>query len=537
MDGRPHTPRRALVERVPLIAFVVLCAGLLALFLAYPTYPNYDSYYGLLWAREIWDGHKPVFDAFRAPTEHPLSILFGLFLVPFGDGVDRVVVLCSMASVAALAAGMYQLAKVAFNRWVGLVAGLLLVANWDLIYLAVRGYLDVTYMALVVWAAVLEARRRRRGWAVLLLLTLAGTLRPEAWILCGLYGLWMAWDGAASWRAGVRRVLTPRGIGWLALGCVATALWLATDFAVTGNPLFSQTYTSGLAEELGRSRGPLQIPSLTISYLRGIDGIPLFWAGVAGLIAAAVILPRRMGMPFILFALGIGTFFLLGVGGFSVIDRYLLVPAALLLIFAAFLLTGWTLLPAGRLRTWWSRLAILGAVGVAVVTLTNIRFGSIANDLTFRGVAHDDLEQVLHDPDVQAALKCGPLWTPNHKLVPDSRWVLDAPVDKVLARSMLRPALVQTDERPTGYDSPDRAAARAMGIDVGRPAQDSKGTPAVPALTPTIPRGAFIAPTSRLALLRQGFVFPAQDRAFESIPPLGWKRLATSTHYAVYGRC
>ncbi|MGX6447157.1 hypothetical protein ACVU7I_03655 [Patulibacter sp. S7RM1-6] len=537
MDGRPLTPRRGLLDRVPAVAFVVLCVGLLALFLAYPTYPNYDSYYGLLWAREVWDGHKPVFDAFRAPTEHPLSILFGLVLVPFGDGVDRVVVLCSMASVAALAAGMYQLARVAFNRWVGLVAGVLLVANWDLIYLAVRGYLDVTYMALVVWAAVLESRRRRRGWPVLLLLTLAGLLRPEAWVLCGLYGLWMAWDGAGSLRDGVRRVLTPRGIGWLALGCVATALWLLTDFVVTGNPLFSQTYTSGLAEELGRSRGPLQIPFLTISYLRGIDGIPLFWAGVVGLVGAAVIVPRRMGMPLILFIIGIGTFFLLGFGGFSVIDRYLLVPAALLLIFAAFVLTGWSLLPAGRLRWWWSRLAILAAIGVAFVAVSNIRLGSIANDLTFRGVAHDDLEQVLHDPDVQAVLKCGPLWTPNHKLVPDSRWVLDAPVTKVLPRSMLRPGLVQVDPKLTGYDSPDRGAARALHVDVGRPASASKGTEAVPNLTPTIPRGAFIAPTSRIALLRQGFVFPSQDRAFESIPPLGWRRLATSTHYAVYGTC
>jgi hypothetical protein len=557
LDGPEDTHRSGPSSRLPWIAFGLLCAGLLALFLVYPTYPNYDSYYALLWAREIWDGQKPVFDAFRAPTEHPLAILFSMVLVPFGQGVDRVVVFCAMASVAALAAGMYQLAKLAFNRWVGLVAGLLLVANWDLILLAVRGYLDVTYMALVIWAAVLETRVRRRGWPVLLLLTLAGTLRPEAWVLCGLYGLWMAWDGERGLRAGVRRALTPRGIAWLALGCVATALWLTTDYVVTGDPLFSQTYTSGLAEELGRTRGPLEIPFVTIAFLRGIDGLPLFVAGLVGLLVAVWLVPRRSTMPLVLLVAGIGTFFLLGLGGFSVIDRYLLVPAALLLIFAAVLLVGWTLMPAGRTRTWWARLSLLGAVGVVIVGAVNLRPNSLANDLEFRGDAHHDLARLLDEPVVRRALRCGPLWTPNHKLVPDSRWILDAGNADVLPRSMLKPPLF--DEALAGFGSPDRRRARrevpsAEGlrgpdgrleyetvIGAGGVAQrDADGNvvkAVVPDPTPTVRRGVAILPTSRLALIRQGYVVVGDDRAFDVIPPAGFRRIATSTHYAVYASC
>jgi hypothetical protein len=549
LEGPEDTHRSGPSSRLPWIAFGLLCAALLALFLVYPTYPNYDSYYALLWAREIWDGQKPVFDAFRAPTEHPLAILFSMFLTPLGQGADRVVVFCAMASVAALAAGMYQLAKIAFNRWVGLVAGLLLVANYDLILLAVRGYLDVTYMALVIWAAVLETRRRRRGWPVLLLLTLAGTLRPEAWVLCGLYGLWMAWDGATGVREGIRRVLTVRGIAWLALGCVATAIWLSTDFVVTGNPLFSQTYTSGLAEELGRTRGPLEIPLVTVAFLKGIDGLPLFIAGLIGLVVTFWIVPRRSVMPLVLFVAGIGTFFLLGFGGFSVIDRYLLVPAALLLIFAAVLLAGWTMMPAGRVRTWWSRAALVGAVGVVVAAAINFNPNSQANDLRFRGDAHHDLVEVLERPVVRQALRCGPLWTPNHKLVPDSRWILDVGNDAVLPRSMLKPALF--DEGTTGYDSPDRVLARreapsAAGLrrpdgklryvtvpgDDGRPVAT-----VVPDPTPRITRGVALLPTSRLALIRQGYVFVGDDRAYDSIPPAGFRRIATSTHYAVYASC
>lgn len=519
MAGSDPTTRSRIVARLPWVAFAVLCAALLALFLAYPTYPNYDSYYGLLWARELWDGQKPVFDSFRAPTEHPLSILFSMFLTPFGVNVDRFLVFCAMASVAALAAGVYQLAKVTFNKWVGLTAGLLLLVNWNLVFLAVRGYLDVTYIALVVWAAVLEARRPRRGWPVLLMLALAGLLRPEAWVLCGLYGLWMAWN--PSFRA----IFTRRGIGWLAVSVIPTAIWLAVDGWVTGDPLFSLTHTSSLAEDLGRTKTPLQIPFSTVSYLKALDGNALFLAGLAGMLAVAVVIPKRLGMPFVLFAAGIGTFFMIGLGGFSVIDRYLMVAAVMLLIFAAFLLTGWTVLPPGRLRNLWRVVAAVAVVGVVVVAIDRVQPGSIDNDLTFRGDAHADLVAVLGEPDVQAALECGPVWTPNHKLVPDVRWILDAGAGDVIPRSLLGEALFERDAKGefVAGDSPDRRTARREVPDAATGGQ------------PT--RGVLIAPSSRLALLRQAYVTVGDDRPADAIPPAGFERIATSRQYAVYARC
>lgn len=70
-------------------------AGLLALslgatvgFLVYPTYPNYDSIYSLLWGREILDGHLPSFEAYRAPTEHPLWLAVSTVLVPCAAGAS-----------------------------------------------------------------------------------------------------------------------------------------------------------------------------------------------------------------------------------------------------------------------------------------------------------------------------------------------------------------------------------------------------------------------------------------------------------------
>ncbi|MCK9248932.1 MAG: hypothetical protein M0P31_08145 [Solirubrobacteraceae bacterium] len=521
-----------LTRLIPGAALVALCVGLLVLYVAYPTYPNYDSYYGLLWARELWDGQRPVFDAFRAPTQHPLSILYGLVLVPFGTGANRFLVVCSLASIAALAAGMYQLGRLAFNRPVGLVAGALLVVNWDLILLAVRGYLDITYMALVVWAAVLEVRRPRRGALVMAILVMAALLRPEAWVLTGLYGLWMAIAPGPTALpraigdvvAALRPAFTRRGLAWLAVGIVAPVAWMATDLVVTGDPLYSQTHTSGLAEELGRTRGPLEMPLTTFAFLKGINGLPLFLAGLVGMIGAAIVVPRRIALPLVLWIIGIATFLAIGVGGFSVIDRYLLVPAVLLLVFAAFALVGWTMLPGGGLRRAWSLLAILAGVGVVVVGATRIKPGSIDNDLTFRSEAHADLFAVLDDPAVDRARRCGPVWTPNHKLVPDARWALDAGADEVLPRTLLRSLSEQEPGEVVDDQSPDRAAAR-------------REVPSAPAKGAAPTKGVLIVPNSRQSLIRHALVIQPFDQPGDAVPLPGFRRIAVGEYYAAYARC
>src|SRR3954464_13819 len=168
-------------------------------YLVYPTFPNYDSYYSLLWAREALHLDALSFDGYRTPTEHPLAILIGIPLVLLGKGGDRVLVFMTLASMVVLGAGLYRLGRLSFGPLVGAVAALLVCTRFDFPFLAVRGYIDIPYLALVVWAAALELGRPRRGLPVFLLLTAAALLRPEAWILIGLYWLWFAWR--APWRA------------------------------------------------------------------------------------------------------------------------------------------------------------------------------------------------------------------------------------------------------------------------------------------------------------------------------------------------
>src|SRR5512133_4162482 len=194
----PAAGRRNRLRSWPMLALIVLVLGTVIGFLVYPTYPNYDSYYSLLWGRELLHGVKPSFDGYRTPTEHPLAVAFGMVLSIVGDPADRIMVGATLASFVVLAAGLYRLARASFGTLVGLAAAGLLCTRFDFPFLAARAYIDIPYLAFVVWAAALEAERRRRGVPVLLLLAGAGLLRPEAWLLSGVYWLWL-FPGLIGW--------------------------------------------------------------------------------------------------------------------------------------------------------------------------------------------------------------------------------------------------------------------------------------------------------------------------------------------------
>src|SRR5690348_8953664 len=172
------------------IGFAAMCVAAVVGYFAYPTYPTYDSFYALLWGRDVLHLHLPDFHVYRAPTEHPLAIAFGAFCSIFGQGGARLMVLGSIASFVAAVAALYRLGRLCFGPVVGVLAGLLLLSRFFLENLAAQGYLDITYIALIVWAVSLEVQRPRRGRAVLLTLAAAGLLRPEAWLLSGCYWLW-----------------------------------------------------------------------------------------------------------------------------------------------------------------------------------------------------------------------------------------------------------------------------------------------------------------------------------------------------------
>ena len=429
--GAPYAGARSRRTRIEAIALAALTLAALAGFFAYPTYPNYDSLYSLLWGREILDGALPSFDAYRAPTQHPLWVAISIPVAALGKGGDRVLLAICVLSFVALVAAMYELGRQVFGVLVGVVAAGLLASRLDFPFLAARGYIDIPYMAFVFWAAALEVARPRRGGWVWVLLTLAGLLRPEAWLLAGLYAVRMVWG-------------RPLAV-WVRTGlivAVAPVVWAVSDWIVTGDPLYSLNYTTESAALLGRRQTIDELPGVTLRFLGELVKPPVLALGLAGVVLAwrMVRERERLLVPATLLAWGIGTFLLVSLRGFSVINRYLVVAAVAMLLFAAFAAAGFTRLPAGhRARAPWA-LGALAVVLVGVVyTALNFSPAYIDRELALRESVRRDLAGLLRAAPVRAARGCGPISVPNHKLIPDVRWLAHAGAGDVLARTVVTP--------------------------------------------------------------------------------------------------
>jgi hypothetical protein len=495
----PGSTRWARLRAVPAslwarVGLGVLCVGAVIGYFAFPTYPTYDSFYALLWGRDLLHLHLPDFRVYRGPTEHPLAIAFGMFCSIFGQGGARLMVLGSIGSFVAAVAGMYRLGRLCFGPVVGLIAALLLLSRFFVENLAAQGYLDITYLALIVWAIVLEVERPRRGAPVLLLLAAAGLLRPDAWLLSGAYWLW------CSWRAENRTRL-----GYLAIAAVAPVVWAGLDAIVTGHPLYSLTATAGLAQELERTQGLGSVVSSLWTFTERIDKVPVILGALIGLPLAIWMVPRRVLVPLAAFVLLVLVFLLEGAGGASVIDRYLLGAATVLLLFCAVFIGGWSMLqPRSALRRVW----ILGAVGLvaygATSAATTLNLTSLRNTLAYHEDFHKGLAQALASPLVKAQLhRCPLLSLPNNKLIPDARWILDSVGQ---------------------HDIVARSQARA---DV------TKGSHT---LERRIEQGSVAVYPLGSAVFVEAIVDVGDDPR-DQVPLLGFRRIYTSRYYAVYANC
>jgi hypothetical protein len=417
-------PRVARWRRVePFVVATLALAAVIAALLV-PTYPNYDTYFHLVWGRELVHGMKPDFEAYAAPTEHPLFLALCALLGLIGTDGERAVVLVCVLSLVALMWGTFRVGDACFGPWPGLLAAAFVGSSVAFLLYAARAYVDVPFLALVLWAAAMEARAPRRGLPVMAGLAVAGLMRPEAWVLAGAYWLWCG----------------PRRLDLLALAVAAPVTWCLVDLWVTGDPLFSLHATSDLADELNRNRGLSSVPGSFVSFVTDTARWPVALAGLGGaFLAWRLRTGRALHVPIALFGAGLVTFLATGLAGLSVLPRYLTVPVVAVCLLAGYGVLGFTTLAPGRLRRMWSRAAMAAAlVGVVFVAIKSPAVGTLRGELRFIKGSHDDLVAILHAPAVQRDLRCGALTFPNYRLVPDSRWLLDVPARRVGARSARR---------------------------------------------------------------------------------------------------
>ncbi len=416
-----------------LVALAVL--GALVVFVVRQTFPNYDTYYTLLWGQQLFDGQLPDYHVFRPPTPHPLATFVGWLAAPFGTDTDRLMVLGSLLLFVALLVIVFRFTQRLLGSFVGLIAVVVVLTRTDVDLLALRSMFDLPFYVLVFGAATYELKHPRAGWPVLALLALAGLLRPEAWLLGGVY--WLYLIPATPWPVLVRLAV---------LVVAAPVIWVLSDWIVEGQPLYSLTETRDVAGQFGRNRGLVEAVKLIPDHLAGNDKVVTVGVGGLGLLVALYLLRKRAWLPVALGALGVLTFLMIAAAGLSVIPRYLTIPSLLLSLCVAVALGGWTLMRDPRAR----------AVGIAIALLSLAlilwRAPAYKKDLvtidkqaTFVAQQHHDLLAVLDDPRVVPLLTtCWPIVTPTHSAVPIIRYETGLP------KRALQPSIAQHEPPPTG---------------------------------------------------------------------------------------
>jgi len=384
-----------------------------------PWFANYDARYALLWAQDLANGHKPEYTADFAPTPHPLQTAFGLLALPFGATADDVLVLATLLAFGALVYLAFALGRERFSPWVGVVAALVVLTRPALERDALLAYQDVPFAALVVGAVLVEARRARAGRPVLALLAVAGLMRPEAWVLGGLYVLWM-------WPAIDNR----RRLRLAALAALAPLLWAALDWYVTGDPLHSLHGTADLAEAVDRRRRPEQAPFWTLQYFGYSLREPIVAGFPIGLYFAWRYRVRAGLLPLAAVAAMTAVFMVGPIFGLPLIGRYVRTPSVLLTLFYGLAVCGWMLLPPGRERRVWTYVGgFTAALSIVFIPWHADMLRDMRKNLAERAAVYADLRDAGRAPAVRRAVeRCGErVSAADHRPMPHLRWWLDTP--------------------------------------------------------------------------------------------------------------
>ena len=474
----------------------------LLLLLVFPFgFPNYDTVYYLLWGRELAEGMAPDYGPPLVPTPHPLYQLFGAVVSPLGDGGSVAAMVLAYLSLGALALLVYRLGSLWFDRPTGVLAAVIIMTSAPILSNGLRAYIDLPYIVLCLAALVIETKRPKAGWPVLILLALAGLLRPEAWLFAGFYFLYLILDFEPSANGGrLPKVRLAGGridrkvIGLALLAAAGPVIWVLFDLITTGNLLYSFTGTRENVETLERDTGPVDVVLYGPRRLGEVLQWPGMVGGLLGVIFGFFKLRKRSSLGIAAAVLALLAFALMGSAGLAVIPRYTMLAASILAIFAALSVTGWRLLDPGDP---WRRPWQAGAVAVVALFLIWLPnqidlLKTVDRDLGNQGLVERDLEALVDEGAFVplADADCLPISAPNHRAVPRLALWLD-----------IRPSDIVSI---AAQDQPDR--------------------------------GYFLAP-ARDFTINNFILDPGEPGRAAKDPPPGFTRVAGNRSWDLYRRC
>ncbi len=407
-------------------------------------FANYDTLYALAWGGQLSRGVAPSYRVPIAPTPHPLIEALGVVLSPLGPrAVEDVTVALGFLALSACGWVLYRLGAEWFGRAAGALAALILLTRVPILSYGVRAYVDVPYLLLVLCALLVESRRRRAGAPVLVLLALAGLLRPEAWAFSGLYWLYMMNWTPHTVRARVCvRARTPSSsssssavgqspavwdrsrqrrrelVTLTLLALAAPLVWVLSDLAITGDPLWSLTNTRHTAETLHRITGIGNVPEYIPRRIGEILRPPVLVGAALGGVLSLLWLRRRALVGAAAGVLAVAVFAAFATAGLPINTRYAFLAAALLCVFCGAGVFGWTRLDRDDpRRRWWMAGGALVLVALLAYAPSQYRSAHRELDKLARQQSiESDLLALVEDRSV--TLRCGPVGVPNHAPVP-----------------------------------------------------------------------------------------------------------------------
>ena len=314
------------------------------------TSPGYDPYGWLVWGYQTL--HLNL-DLGGAPSWKPLP---SLFTVPYSLFGHYSLWLWGATCVALSLAGAIFAGRIAYTLTVGggrhryaalaggLFAGLALVGMQDYAHYVLSVQSDSMIVGLCLGAVDCHLCGRRR-WAFWLLV-LASFGRPEAWVFCGVYGVWL-------WRRfpALRRMVCG-GLAAIPLMWFGVPLLTGQSFFVSGQLAYRSPralHENRIVGELGR--------------FFGLEYLPVWLAS-----ATAVVLAMLRGDRAVLTLAGAAVLWLVielafVLHGWPGVPRYVMEPAGVAIALGG-VAVGWILAEAPRLAR-----GVPRWLGVALVAL------------------------------------------------------------------------------------------------------------------------------------------------------------------------